>query len=283
MFALNVLLPVALAVAMFTLGLGLAPSDFTRMLARPKAFVVGALLQLVALPVTALAVALVFALPPHLGLGLFVLALCPGGPTSSLFTRFARGDVALSISLTAVITLSSVFTIPVLASFGARFFLGEAITTIDVSSLALFLLCTTLIPVMLAMLLKARKPALAAKVEPHFVTATLVILVAFVMFALLGNLDYFLANVGALALSCSAVLALMLAIGLAVGRLMRLERGETTAVSIDTALQNGAMGIAVATMMHQGDGVSAVAIPAGVYGLMMYAFIVPFALWRRSL
>jgi BASS family bile acid:Na+ symporter len=257
-------------------------ADFAAVVSHPKAFFAGAVLQVAVLPATAFAVAVLFSLPPELGLGLVILALCPGGPTSNLFTKYAGGDVALSVSLTATITLSSVLTIPPIAALASGHFLGASDQRINVAQLALFMVATTLLPILAGMVMNRFRPALARAVEPTFSKLTVAILAAFVAAALIGNWAYFIANVGGLALSCFTVLILMLAAGLLTGRGLGLNRAQTTAISIDTALQNGAMGIAVATMLA-GDraSVSPASIPAGVYGLLMYGAIVPFVLWRR--
>jgi BASS family bile acid:Na+ symporter len=280
---LEVALPSALIVAMFTLGLGLRFADFAAIASRPKAFFAGAVLQVIVLPSTAFAVALLFALPPELGLGLVILALCPGGPTSNLFTKYAKGDVALSISLTAGITLTSVFTIPPIAGFASAYFLGSGAERIDVAGLAMFMVATTFLPVVAGMLVNETMTGFARRIEPSFSILTVIILAGFVFAALASNWSFFVEHVGGLALSCFVVLVLMLAAGLLTGRLAGLERAQTTSISIDTALQNGAMGIAVATMVSgQQDTVSPMAVPAGVYGLLMYGAIIPFVLWRRQ-
>jgi bile acid:Na+ symporter, BASS family len=283
MFALVWLLPAALVIAMFTLGLGLRSSDFAMIVTRPKAFLTGAVLQVIILPLTAFGVVTLFRLPPELALGLVILALCPGGPTSNIFCKLARGDVALSISLTAAITMSSALTIPVLAGLATSHFLGSTAPRIDVSGLALSILATTLVPVLVGMLLRERRPDLAARIEPSFTALTISILAIFVLLALVSNWELFIANIGGLALSCSVLLVSMLAAGLIAGRFLGLERGQTTSVSIDTAMQNGAMGIAIAAMLNPGqEGISPLAVSAGVYGLLMYAAVLPFALWRRA-
>ncbi|MEM1301942.1 MAG: bile acid:sodium symporter, partial [Pseudomonadota bacterium] len=113
-FLLNVGLPLSLAFIMFSLGVGLTFADFARVIARPKAFLIGAVAQLVLLPLTAFALLHVFPLGGALSVGVMILAFCPGGVTSNLLTRLANGSVALSISLTAVISLTTALTLPLL-------------------------------------------------------------------------------------------------------------------------------------------------------------------------
>ena len=110
----DVVLPIALAFIMFSLGLGLSISDFTRIFLKPKEFIVGFISQLILLPIVALVLVYIWPLSPEIAIGVMILAAAPGGATSNILTSFAKGDVALSISLTAVISILSVITIPLI-------------------------------------------------------------------------------------------------------------------------------------------------------------------------
>src|SRR5690606_3848730 len=114
---LTVFLPLALAIIMFSLGLGLTLADFRRVLLQPKAFAVGAASQLLLIPVVAYVLAVIFNLPPELAIGVMILSLCPGGVTSNVLTKYGKGDLALSISLTGIISLVAVVTVPFMVAF----------------------------------------------------------------------------------------------------------------------------------------------------------------------
>jgi Predicted Na+-dependent transporter len=151
----DVVLPIALAFIMFSLGLGLSISDFTRIFLKPKEFFVGFISQLILLPIVALILVYIWPLSPEIAIGVMILAAAPGGATSNILTSFAKGDVALSISLTAVISILSVISIPLILGISLSI-LGtnlssEGISLIDIA-LKMFLIVT--IPVLIGMLLK---------------------------------------------------------------------------------------------------------------------------------
>ena len=151
----DVVLPIALAFIMFSLGLGLSLSDFTRIFKRPKEFIIGFLSQLIILPIVALILVSLWPLSPEIAIGVMILAAAPGGATSNILTSFAKGDVALSISLTAVISILSVITIPLILGISLSL-LGTNLSNQGTSlldiALSMFLIVT--VPVLLGMLLK---------------------------------------------------------------------------------------------------------------------------------
>lgn len=282
-FLIDWMLPAALAVMMFSLGLSLTIADFVRIAQFPKAFAVGAFAQLVLLPVSAFCVGWLFGLPPELALGLFVLALCPGGPTSNYFTKLAKGDVPLSISLTAVITVISVFSVPVLASYAGQYFLGDSGRQVSVFPIAIRSIISMLIPISFGIWLKKTAPSQVAKIEKPIATIA-VCLVAIVIFgSLINQWTNFTTWFSTLALLCFTMLATMLFAGVLLGRIFALKQSEVSSISIDTAMQNAVMGIAIGSMfLAPTNAVSPVSIPSGMYGLMMYFVCIPFVLWRRK-
>ena len=163
----DVVLPLALAFIMFVLGLGLTGADFLRVIKQPRDFFVGAFSQVVLLPIVAFILVTIWPIAPELAIGVMIIAAAPGGVTSNLLTSFAKGDVALSISLTAIISLLCVITIPfiVLTSVGL---LGDSNIPQDISLLSMsrdmFLIVT--VPVILGMLLRRVASGIALKFEP---------------------------------------------------------------------------------------------------------------------
>ncbi|MCB0638870.1 MAG: bile acid:sodium symporter family protein, partial [Lewinella sp.] len=160
------LLPLSLFVIMLGVGLSLTPADFTRILRYPKAMVAGLTNQVVLLPIIGYLLLFVFELPPAMAVGFMILAACPGGPTSNLITHVARGDTALSITLTAVTSVVTVFTIPLVTNWSLVQFLGES------QDIRLPLLPTigriigiTLLPVSLGMLVRQYQTGLALRLE----------------------------------------------------------------------------------------------------------------------
>lgn len=145
----DVVLPLALAFIMFALGLGLTLDDFARVARRPRDFIVGALSQIILLPLVAFALVSVWSLPHELALGVMIIAAAPGGVTSNILTAFARGDVALSISLTAVISLLSVMTIPIVVVFAYGQLVGGEAGDVSVTKTAISVFVIVTVPVVL--------------------------------------------------------------------------------------------------------------------------------------
>ena len=162
---ITVFLPLALAVIMFSLGLGLMLADFKRVLLQPKAFAVGAASQLLLIPLVAYAQAVIFNLPPELAVGVMILSLCPGGVTSNVLTKYGKGDLALSISLTGIISLVAVATVPLLVAFFADRFMGLDAPPVDVTALGLSMFLITAVPVVLGMLVRGLASGFAQRIE----------------------------------------------------------------------------------------------------------------------
>ena len=148
----EIILPLGLAFIMFSLGLGLTTRDFARVVKAPKDFIIGATAQIVILPAVAFILVSLWSLPPELALGVMIIAVAPGGVTSNILTAFARGDVALSISLTAVIILLSVITIPLILVFSYRVLLGGQLGDVSVLGTALSVFLIVTVPVAIGLL-----------------------------------------------------------------------------------------------------------------------------------
>lgn len=277
----TVLLPIALAVVMLGMGLGLVPEDFRRILRDPRAVAAGALCQLVALPLLALLLVLLVPLPPLIGVGLILLALCPGGPTSNLITYLARGDVALSVTLTAVNSLITVVTIPVLANLTLRHFLGaEAAVSLPVGDTMLRIGLITLVPTALGMTLRQRLPVTAAALEKQ-VSRLAVALLALIILAVLireaANVPGFLLRAG---VAVIALNGLGMATGCVCGRLLGLPTGQRTCLAIEVGMQNGTLALAITAGLLASPEM---AVPAALYSLWMYITGIGFiVLGRRA-
>ena len=150
---ISVGLPIALAIIMFTLGLGLTIDDFTRVFKNPRNFLVGFICQLVFLPFVAFVIAK-FSLPPELAIGLMIIAIAPGGVTSNILTSYAKGDVALSISLTAVMSLLSVITVPIILGVSIALLSDNSLGSISVINIALKMFLIVTVPVLLGMIVR---------------------------------------------------------------------------------------------------------------------------------
>ena len=277
----DVVLPVALAFIMFALGLGLTVGDFARVARQWRDFAVGALSQVVLLPLVAFALVSLWTLPPELALGVMIIAAAPGGVTSNILTAFGRGDVALSISLTATISLLSVVTIPLVVAFSAAWLLGgEAGAGVSVAGTAVGVFVIVTVPVLLGLATRRFAARFAARFEPQArrISALLFVLVlAGAIYQERDNvIDYFArAGLVTLALNLAMMaLAFLLAAALASGPRQRI------AIAIECGLQNGTLAIAVATLLFGGG---AAVVPAATYSLIMFATALLFvALLRRT-
>ena len=280
-FLVDVVLPLALAFIMLALGLGLTFDDFARVVRRPRDFAVGALSQIVLLPAVAFVLASVWPMAPELALGLMIIAAAPGGATSNILTAFARGDVALSISLTAVISLVSVITIPVIVVFAYGQFIGEqAGKDISVAGTALGVFLIVAVPVLIGLVLRRFAESFALRFEPvaRKVSAVLFVLVlAGAIYDQRANIVPYFAQAGPVTLVLNL---LMMTIAWLLARLLASGPTQRTAIAIECGLQNGTLAVAVAVLLF-GGGLAIV--PAATYSLIMFATaLIYIAVLRRA-
>ena len=273
-------LPFSLAVIMFGMGLSLRAEDFKRILIYPKAVGIGLLNQLILLPVLAFGIAKAFQLPPELAVGLMILAVCPGGATSNLITHLAKGDAALSITLTACSSVITVFTIPFLVNYSIGYFIpgGEA-QQLEVVGTVVSVLFITLIPVTLGMITLAKAPALAQKWDQPFRKISTVFFVIIVLAAILKERDnlvqYFIeAGPAALALNLST-----LAVSFAMAKWTGLPFRQGLTIAIESGIQNGTLGITIAATLLVN---SVMSIPSAIYSLLMFGTAALGILWGNK-
>lgn len=161
-----VLLPLALATVMLGMGLSLVPEDFKRVALYPKAVAVGTVCQVLLLPLIGGLIALSVPMQPEIAVGLVVLSVCPGGPSSNLVTYLARGDVALSVTLTAISSIIIVFTIPIVTNLALQHFLGEgAAIALSIGQTMLQIFVITLLPIAIGMIIRHQFPTTARRLE----------------------------------------------------------------------------------------------------------------------
>ncbi len=273
-------LPFSLAVIMFGMGLSLRIEDFKRILIYPKAVGIGLLNQLILLPMLAFGIAKAFQLPPELAVGLMILAVCPGGATSNLITHLAKGDAALSITLTACSSVITVFTIPFLVNYSIGYFIpgGEA-QQLEVVGTVVSVLFITLIPVTLGMITLAKAPALAQKWDQPFRKISTVFFVIIVLAAILKERDnlvqYFIeAGPAALALNLST-----LAVSFAMAKWTGLPFRQGLTIAIESGIQNGTLGITIAATLLVN---SVMSIPSAIYSLLMFGTAALVILWGNK-
>ncbi|WP_208354263.1 bile acid:sodium symporter family protein [Pseudaestuariivita rosea] len=279
---LNVALPLSLAFIMFSLGIGLTLGDFARVVRLPKAFLVGAFAQVVVLPVMAFLTLLIVPLPPELAIGVMILSFCPGGVTSNILTKLSGGALALSITLTAVVSILAVITVPLLVAWSAEYFMGDAEPAVDVTALALAMFLITTVPVALGLALRYVAPRFTIRFEAiAFRMATFLFLVIIIA-ALAANWQTMIDNLPRLGPVLIALNLVLMLIGLGLARLFFLKRDEGIAIAMDTGIQNGTLGITVGSLIAEAaGGLPPFSLPSGVYGITMYLVALPFVFWFR--
>ena len=264
----QVVLPLSLFIIMLGMGLSLKLSDFTRVVQIPRAMIIGITCQMILLPLIGLAIIMIFALPPELAVGLIILTLCPGGTTSNMFSYLARADVALSITLTAVISLVTPFTIPLLTGLAMEMLMDNADQfSIPIGKTILQLLVITVVPVALGMFLFNKFPGFATKMEKPvkiFSIVLLFIIIAAIVAKSWSSMAGFFAQTGLATLSLNLI---SMAVGYGIANAAKLDKRQAATVGIEVGIQNGTMALLVTGTIL---GNAAMAIPAVTYSLLMF-------------
>ena len=272
--------PVCLAVIMFGLGLGLTVADFTRLLKIPRDFIVGFFGQVILLPIVAFILIQIISLPPELALGTMIIAAAPGGVMSNVLTKFANGDVALSISLTAVVSLISVITVPLII-YNSADFLGIEITKkISMLNIALKMFVAVTIPVVFGMIVRAL-------MTDYIVSKTLLVqrlsLILFlVVFTAIWVEEWdrivsFIARAGLIALILNLT---MIFLGYYLAKYLASGVEQRKCISLECGLQNGTLAVFVGTQLF--DKVVFM-VPTAAYALIMFTTATIFVLIVRKI
>ncbi|GEQ98028.1 hypothetical protein JCM17844_16650 [Iodidimonas gelatinilytica] len=261
------LLPSIVALIMFSMGLALSVRDFAQVVQKPRAFAVGLMSQLLLLPALGFAVASLWPMPPVLAAGLMIIAACPGGAMSNLLTHLARGDTALSISLTAVISGLSVVTLPLVVGFSLPYFMGTKAPQLSLLGTIFGLSFMTLVPVSLGMAVRACVPGFALKVEPFARRTATVVFVMFIFAAIIMEWPTVRAELPAIAAPVLLLnlAAMTLAYGLA--KMVRLVPDRVIALTLECGIQNGSLAMFVAATLLGNDTMM---LPGAAYGLFMF-------------
>ncbi|MFI6028647.1 bile acid:sodium symporter family protein [Amycolatopsis magusensis] len=265
--ATTVLLPIALGVVMFGLGLSLTTKDFARVLSYPKAVVVALVCQVLLLPAICFGLVYALSLPPELAVGMMLLAASPGGTSANLFSHLAHGDVALNVTLTAVNSLIAVVTLPLVVNFSLGHFLaGDAGIGLQFGK-TLQVFAIVLIPVALGMLARNRMPVLAERTRKPVKLLSLVFLVGTILVAVYqerANIGGYLADIGLATLLFSV---LSIALGYLAPRLFRVDRRQAIAAAMEIGIHNSVLAITIALTLLDN---TRIAIPGAVYGIVMF-------------
>lgn len=262
-------LPAVVFIIMTGIGMTLSPTDFERVATRPKALIWGITAALVILPLLGLALAIVLDLPQEIAIGLVITAACPIGTTTSLFSYLARGDVALSIALSAIGCVVATATLPLFANFAIDYFgNGDMQVHLPILRTIGIMLLIILFPVLLGMAIRRKAPGFAARAERLLAAFGILVLVILIVGIGASVYDRWVSILLSAGPAVVGLTATGIAVGLAGSRLLGLTSAEATTVALSVSIRNAAIGMVLAiTMMRSPE----VAVPPALFGLLMYA------------
>jgi BASS family bile acid:Na+ symporter len=273
-----VLLPIALATIMFSLGLSLTIADFKRVFVLPKGVAIGLTNLLLISPFLAFGIAELYDLAPELAVGLVLMGAAPGGTVANLFTHLARGDTALSVTMTAISSLAAVITVPLYLSLSINYFDADVGDHVSMAGIVARVFAITIVPLSIGMWVRSRNPERAAELEPRLKKAAFGFLALVIAGAVITESEVIRDNFADLALATLTLNLAAMTVSYTVARVARLDDRQSTAIALELGVHNGTLAIAVATTID-----NALATPAAVYSIFMFATAGAFArlMWRR--
>jgi BASS family bile acid:Na+ symporter len=269
-------LPVALGIIMFGLGLSLTIADFRRVQRHPRAVVIALVCQLLVLPAVCFGLVVVLDLSPLLGIGMLVLAASPGGTSANLFSHLFHGDVALNVTLTAINSVIAIFTLPVITNLAIAYFEREDSVSLQFTKIV-EVFAVVLVPVLLGMLVRSRRPGLAAASDRPVRIGSAVILAVLVVGILVDQRDRIGEYFGDVGLATGLFCALSLVIGYVVPKALGVNEAQAVASSMEVGVHNATLAIYIAVEVLDSTEIS---VPAAVYSLFMFAFA---GLWGSAI
>jgi BASS family bile acid:Na+ symporter len=269
-------LPVALGIIMFGLGLSLTIADFRRVQRQPRAVVVALVCQLLLLPAVCFGLVVVLDLSPLLGIGMLVLAASPGGTSANLFSHLFHGDVALNVTLTAINSVIAIFTLPVITNLAIAYFEREDSVSLQLTKVV-EVFAVVLVPVLLGMVVRSRRPGLAAASDRPVRVGSAVILAVLVLGILVDQRDRIGEYFGDVGLATGLFCALSLVIGYVVPKALGVTEAQAVASSMEIGVHNATLAIYIAVEVLDSTEIS---VPAAVYSLFMFAFA---GLWGSAI
>jgi len=277
---IDVFLPLSLVFIMFTLGLGLTLDDFINLIHRPKAFFVGIMNQMILLPIVAFFSISLMGITKELAVGMMILASCPGGVTSNIITKLAKGDTALSISYTAIVSIITIVTLPLITGFSMKHFMAADAPPLNLLSLGLTMFLITAIPVGTGMAVRSKFRIIADSFESTATKISTVLFIIIIIGALSSEWNIFINNLSTLGAGMILLMVIMITIGYNSSKWFRMNNQQAITVAIESGIQNGTVGITIGNIILNPDtGLSILSIPSGVYSILMYFICLPFVFW----
>tara|TARA_B100000214_G_scaffold82299_1_gene55872 strand:- start:2885 stop:3748 length:864 start_codon:yes stop_codon:yes gene_type:complete len=265
----QIFLPISLAIIMFGMGLTLVIADFWRLFNYPKEVFVGLCNQLVFLPLIGFLIILLFDLDSSMAIGIMILSLCPGGPTSNLITQVARGNIGLSVTLTALASLITVFTIPIILSKAITYFTGETdiIIELPVIQTMLQILIITVIPVSIGMLIRKKNEDFALRMERPMRIASTVLFVIIFLLVMIANKDLIVQAMKEVGLATLLLNLSTMGLGYYTSKIFGIKGKSQISISIESGIQNGTLAFVIATTILNNVEMG---LPTGAYSIWMF-------------
>lgn len=265
----KVFLPLSLAIIMLGMGMTLILNDFTRIIKYPKAILIGLTNQLIFLPIIGFSLAIAFNLNPIMAVGLMILASCPGGPTSNLITQVCKGNIALSVTITAIASIISILTIPFILSYALSYFGSGSDVTINLPIIdtIIQIMGITVIPISLGMLIRKYKINFANRMEKPMRTASTIIFLLVFIAVLAANADKLVDGMKEAGIVTLMLNIATMGLGYLTARLFKLNFKSTISITIESGIQNGTLALVIATSIL--NNVEMV-IPIGAYAIWMF-------------
>ncbi len=263
----TIFMPVALGTIMLGLGLSLTTDDFKRVLQYPKAMSIALTCQMVLLPALCLLLVVLFDLPPALGVGLMLLSASPGGATANLYSHLSNGDVALNISLTAINSGLTLFTLPLIVNFSLGFLMDsdQYVPMQFAKIIEVFLIVLT--PVLIGMLVRSKAPAFAAKMDKPVKITSALFLLLIIVSVTIRERGMLVSSFNQVGLPVLVFNVLSMALGYYVPLFFNVGKRQAIAIGLEIGLHNGTLAIYIALNVLQN---SAMSVPPAIYSLLMF-------------
>lgn len=277
--AVQIALPLALATIMGALGLSLTPADFKRVFVVPRGVAIGMVNLLVISPFLGFFVATLYDLEPDLAVGLVIMAAAPGGTMAALLTHLARGETALSVTMTALSSVLALVTVPFYLGLSISHFDSGVGDDVNMVRVVASVFAITIIPLTAGMYFRARHTRWVVEHEPRIKKVTLIVFVLVVIGAIVSEFEVITEHFADLALATLTLNVLAMSVAYGVSRVARLNGRQTTAISLELGLHNSTLAIAVATSIA-----TILATPAAVYSMFMFFTAGAFArlMYKRN-
>jgi BASS family bile acid:Na+ symporter len=265
----KIFLPISLAIIMLGMGMTLVPDDFKRIFKFPKAILIGLTNQLIFLPIIGFSLAILFDLDPIMAVGLMILATCPGGPTSNLITQVCKGNIALSVTLTAIASFISILIIPFILSYSLAYFGSETGATIKlpIMDTVLQIMVITVIPITIGMLIRKFKTSFAKRMEKPMRTASTIIFILVFIAVLAANKDMLVDGMKKAGLVTLLLNIITMGLGYFTAKLFKLDLKSRISITVESGIQNGTLALVIAASILNNVEMG---IPIGAYAIWMF-------------